>query len=113
MRLVPIFGDGTAKIQPIDVDDVVRFLLRIPSLEQVSKTTLELGGPEVMSIKDIIVKLRPADRTNSIRFVHLPARLTQTLLATIEPVLLPILPLTAGQIATFVNDGIAAPNKYQ
>jgi len=110
MRFVPLMGDGTAKVQPIHIDDVVRFLSGILALQQVYNTTIDLGGPEVMSIEELIVRMRPEDRARALRFVHLPAGVAQRLLALVEPVLLPVLPLTAGQIATFVNDGVAAPN---
>jgi NADH dehydrogenase len=109
MPIVPVMGDGTAKVQPIHIDDVVRFLSGVVNLKQVYNATIELGGPEVMSIEELIVSLRPEDRNGALRFVHLPAGLAQRLLAAVEPILLPVLPLTAGQIATFVNDGVAVP----
>jgi hypothetical protein len=39
--------------------------------------------------------------------VHVPLGPTRRLLAALEPWLLSVLPLTAGQLATFANDGLA------
>jgi NADH dehydrogenase len=111
MRIVPLMGDGSAKVQPVHIDDVVRFLSGIHGLKEVYNRTIDLGGPEIMSIEELIVRLRPEDRARAVRFVHLPAGAAQRLLAMMEPILLPVLPLTAGQIATFINDGVAAPNE--
>ena len=111
MRIVPLMGDGSAKVQPVHIDDVVRFLSGIGGLKQVYNRTIDLGGPEIMSIQELIVRMRPKDRARGVRFVHLPAGAAQRLLAMVEPILLPLLPLTAGQIATFINDGVAAPNE--
>jgi hypothetical protein len=42
--------------------------------------------------------------------LHLPAGLIAASVGLLEKVLLPVLPFTAGQIASFVNDGTAAPD---
>ena len=44
------------------------------------------------------------------RFLHFPLGPVRTLLAAIEPALRPVLPVTAGQLAVFVNDSTASPN---
>ena len=43
-------------------------------------------------------------------FVRLPLGPIRALLALIEPLLRPVLPVTAGQLAMFANDSTASPN---
>jgi hypothetical protein len=44
--------------------------------------------------------------------VHLPLAPIRALLAALEPALRPWLPLTAGQLATFANDGVPAASAF-
>ena len=58
--VTPIIGDGTARIQPVWVDDVARAVAE--SLEQpgAAGRTLELGGPEVVTWDDFWARLKQA-----------------------------------------------------
>ena len=42
--------------------------------------------------------------------LHLPLRPTRELLSLLEPVFLPLLPFTAGQLAFFANPTVASPD---
>ena len=46
------------------------------------------------------------------RTLHVPLRPVRGLLGLLERVLLPLMPLTAGQMATFANDGTAASSEF-
>jgi nucleoside-diphosphate-sugar epimerase len=108
MPATPVFGDGKRMIAPVDVDDVVRFLAGVARDIEASGQVIELGGPDAYSIKDLLRKLR--GKPGSPKFVHVPLAMTRSFLGLVEGPLLPVLPFTAGQLATFANDSIATPH---
>jgi len=63
---------------------------------------VEIGGPEILSIEKLLLKIRSGKGAS---VIHLPAGLMAAGVGLLEKVLLPVLPFTAGQIASFVNDG--------
>ena len=107
LPMAPVFGDGRARVQPVFVDDLADCLIDIASRDQLGAETIEIGGPEVIEIKDLLARIRPARRR-----VHIPLRLAHALLAPLEAIALEILPITCGQLATFANDGTAAPSAF-
>ena len=44
--------------------------------------------------------------------IHVPLTPVRTLLGILEPLLLSVLPLTAGQLASFANDGSCEPHPF-
>jgi NADH dehydrogenase len=111
LPLIPMFGSGKVLVQPIDVADLVRLLVglvREPAPP--SGTVLEVGGPETYSIAELVRRLRrAAGIEGKARFLHLPIGLLRASLALLEGLLLPVLPFTAGQLASFANDSKATP----
>ena len=112
LPLIPMFGSGKALVQPIDVADLVRLLVGL--LEEpapASGTVLEAGGPETYSIAELVRRLRRAGGVEGkARFLHLPLGLLRACLALVEGLLFPVLPFTAGQLASFANDSKATPH---
>lgn len=109
MLVVPVFGPGTARVQPVWIDDVVACLLAITTTDRFRGETLDLGGPDVVTIEDLLRRIRAASGAGAARVVHIPAGPTRAALGLVEPLLRSVLPVTAGQICPFVNDGVAAP----
>lgn len=106
LPIAPIFGDGRRQVQPIDVDDVADALAAIAQGAAIEGGLIELGGADRYDLRALYARLRGAP----VRFAHLPLTLTRHALALAEKPLLPLLPLTAGQLSTFVNDGLADPH---
>jgi NADH dehydrogenase len=111
LPISPMFGAGLHKVQPIDVDDVAAFLAALAFDAAIQNQTIELGGPERFSLRELYVRLRAGTGASGPpRFVYLPVDLIRAGLAAVEPLLLRFLPLTAGQLASFVNDSVAEEN---
>ena len=110
--VVPVFGDGRVKVQPIFIDDLADSILSVLEEGRFRGETIELGGPQIMSIEELMVRIRRVRYGKSSRIVHLPLRAIQTLLGLLEPLFLPILPLTSGQLALFANDSTIAANAF-
>jgi NADH dehydrogenase len=109
--LTPVFGDGQKRVAPIHVDDLAELLVEIAAGEPQAQP-IELGGPESFTLDALLQGIRAARGRGPARLVHLPLAPIRALLAALEPALRPLLPLTAGQLATFANDGLPAPSAF-
>lgn len=65
--VTPIPGDGSTRIQPIHVDDVVDVLTRVVD-DPPTARTIELGGPDVVTYKELVQNV--VDRVNPRSRVH-------------------------------------------
>ena len=104
------FGNGRVTLQPIHVDDLVELLARALGLATLGGRIVDAGGPERLSMEALLRRIRRAWTARDGPLVHLPAAPVRHLLALLEPALFPLLPLTAGQLASFVNEGTARPD---
>ncbi|MEO6444100.1 MAG: NAD-dependent epimerase/dehydratase family protein [Gemmatimonadaceae bacterium] len=105
-----VLGSGDVQVQPVHVDDVVQVLLALAARAPVSGAPLELGGRDRVTLRELLARIRTA-RGLPPRTPHsLPIGLLRLLLGTVEPVLRPLMPVTAGQLASFVNDSDATPH---
>lgn len=106
---VVVFGGGQVRVQPVSVDDVAHTLAAVVESGKLPSDTLELGGPEVVTMEELLQRMRSSAGRPPARTLHLPLAPTRRILAALEPWLLSVMPLTAGQLASFANDGIARP----
>jgi NADH dehydrogenase len=106
-----LFGAGGVFTQPVHVDDVAAFLLRLASSDAASGAMVELGGADRLSMRALYAKLRAAAGGSSREPLRIPAALMRQVLGAVEPALRPILPVTAGQLAAFVHDSTAQPHE--
>jgi NADH dehydrogenase len=101
-------GNGRALVQPIHVDDLVDAMAHLIEHEKFDNETIDLGGPDAVSIENFLCRIRQrvlGDQTP--RVVHLPLGLMRGSLGFIERYLFSGLPVTAGQLSVFGNDGPA------
>jgi NADH dehydrogenase len=111
LRWVPVFGDGSARIQPIDVDDLVDALIAIIEKEDFHNESFELGGPDVLTIEELLKKIHRLYRHDEPKVIHLPYQPVRRLLSWAETYLSSMLPINAGQLSVFVQDGTIAANR--
>lgn len=108
--LILLPGSGKARIQPVYIDDVVKLLLGIVSSGRFANETLELGGPDVLTMDDFVLRIHRAYRGDKGRILHLPLGMILGILRMIEGRFPTLLPVSSGQFASFFNDGTAAEN---
>jgi len=108
--VIPVFGSGATQVQPIAVDDLADFILRIVDNNLFRGETFDLGGRDVVSIEELLRKIHLLLRHSNAKALHLPMGLLLPALTLLEIVAYPLLPLTVGQLATFRFDGTARPN---
>jgi NADH dehydrogenase len=106
----PVFGDGATPLQPVHVDDLADALAAVLRDGRFAGETLDVGGPERVPIGELIRKLRAAQGRAAGRVLRLPLGLTRGAVGLVEDVVGPVLPITAGQLSTFGEDGTARPN---
>jgi nucleoside-diphosphate-sugar epimerase len=102
-----VFGSGRVRVQPIFVGDLVKTILALAASDRFDNSIIEAGGPEALTIEDLLRKLRSACGAGNYRAIHVPLRPVRAVLALLEPWFLPVLPFTAGQLTTFAFDGCA------
>jgi nucleoside-diphosphate-sugar epimerase len=110
LPVVPVFGDGKTRVQPVDVEDVASVIADLVDAGRHAGETIGIGGPEVLTIEAMMLALREAAGRGSGRVVHLPLSLVLPALAAGERITGGRLPLTVGQLSLFRYDGSVAPH---
>lgn len=105
-----VLGRGEARVQPVHVEDVADLLAGLCAAPPEPGQVIEVGGPETLTMTDLIARLRAAQRMPPARVRRIPVGALRPALAMCERLLPVHLPITAGQLASFVNDGVARPN---
>ncbi len=108
LPVMPMFGDGRALIQPVDVDDLAGFLAALIESDGFEGETIEFGGADVIAMEEFMRKLARARHRREPRVMHVPLGLVIPVLSLLEPVLGTRLPVTVGQLSSFRFDGTAA-----
>lgn len=63
-------------------------------------------------MRRLLIDIRRTRTEDKARFLRLPLHLVRSILMAAEPVALRFLPLTAGQLASFVNDAKIVPSQF-
>ena len=111
LPIIPLFGDGKTKVQPIYVDDMIDCVNTILDQNRFRGEVIEIGGPEAIAFKDLLAEIHYACFKRSPRFVRLPYRQTKNFLGILENRFTNThLPINAGQLSAFGNDGTIIEN---
>jgi nucleoside-diphosphate-sugar epimerase len=105
-------GNGRAKAQPIDVGDLSRLLLAIVAEDAFANNVLEFGGPEVITVGDLLQKIHMAYHDKPGIVIRLPLGLLIFVFRMLENIIGKYLPATSGQFASFCNSGTVQPNAW-
>jgi len=109
--VMPLFGNsptdaGSSKLQPVYVVDVAEAIGRILGDEASASTTFELGGPRVMTYRELVeTVLQEAGRNRLL--VPLPFAIAKPLAGVVEMVL-PVSPVTRDEIILLESDNVVA-----
>lgn len=103
LPVVPLFGNGATRLQPVYVEDVARGVLRALEAPGADGNIFELGGARIYSYRDIVeIVLAHFDRRRLL--LPLPFGVWK-LLATMASVL-PNPPLTPNQVILMETDNV-------
>jgi len=112
MPLTPVFGGGKVHVQPVAVRDVADCILTWVRRGRMRGEEIDVGGPEVLSFRDLLGRTRRALRGKQSGLLPVPLKSSMAALSLLEPFFLGVLPLTAGQLYAFRYDSTAQPSDF-
>ena len=108
--VVPRLGVRPQRIQPVHVDDIALAVARIFETEEAWGKTLEIGGPDVMTMDEV---LRTLLRVLGKRRLIVPIPVPLAKLGTAPLVLLPKPPITPQGIEFAVQEGVVDSSELE
>jgi NADH dehydrogenase len=104
--VLPLFGQGRTRLQPIHVDDVASAVVASLMMEEARGTTYELGGPQIYTYRALLTLL--IDRLSRRRLmVPVPFAIWHLMAALCRPMRSP--PISEAQIVLMSSDNVADP----
>lgn len=103
LPLVPLFGQGRTRLQPVHVDDVAVAVERIVGMAEPPAVLFELGGPEVIEYRRILERVM-AFRARRRLLLPIPFAAWHALAAACRA--LPRPPLTRDQVILMQQDNV-------
>ena len=77
LPLVPLPGRGEQRLQPIHIDDLTEAVVRILGDAKTYRTRIELVGPQLLTLRELLASLRSAMHLRPARFVQIPMPLVR------------------------------------
>lgn len=102
----PLFGSGETRLQPAFVDDVAEAVARALEDPAAAGRTLELGGPEVLSFREVVERVLRHRRRHRL-LAPLPFAAWELMARGLA--VLPSPPLTPDQVALMREDNVVDP----
>ena len=107
MPILPLFGSGAVKLQPVYVGDVAEAVARALASEAARGKVYELGGPRTYTYKALLqLLLRQLGRRRLL--VPVPYFAWELLAAVVAP--LPKRPISRDQVVLMKRDNVVGPN---
>lgn len=103
--VLPVIGDGTAKFQPVYVEDVVAAVMAALDQSAARGQIFELGGPSIYSFKELMAYTVGCIRRRR-PLVHIPESLAA--FGAMLTGWLPFAPLTSDQLVLLKEDTVVA-----
>ena len=103
--VVPLFGRGQTLLQPVHADDVSTAVVRALEQEWTAGQVLELGGPDVVSYRELLEQVMRAAGRRPV-LVSVPNFVWTLLALMLSPLANP--PLTEGQVALMRHDNVVS-----
>ena len=110
LPVVPVIGEGRQKVQPVPVEQVAEGFRRALARLETAKQTYEVGGPEAVSMVELIDAIGKALGHPHVRKIHLPLGLMRIFAGALQGV--PSFPLTTDQIAMLEADNTCDPTPF-
>jgi uncharacterized protein YbjT (DUF2867 family) len=107
MPILPLFGTGDVRLQPVYVGDVARAVAKALATEDAKGKVYELGGPRAYSYKALLqFVLRELGRKRLL--MPVPYAVWELLAALMAP--LPNRPISRDQVVLMKRDNVVGPN---
>jgi NADH dehydrogenase len=106
MPVVPVIGDGKTRIQPISIFDVAAVVARAVTLEEATNRVFGLGGPEVLSMDEVLLTVQRLLGVKRL-LVHHPVGLMKVLTWPLK--FLPNPPITPQAVEFLTGEALVDP----
>lgn len=103
--VIPLFGDGGTRLQPVHADDVAAAAVRAIGMPEAAGRVFELGGPQILTYREIVARVLAWKKR---RRLLLPLPFAAWDLLAWCGRWLPVAPVSEGQVALMKRDCIAA-----
>ncbi|WP_019624301.1 complex I NDUFA9 subunit family protein [Thioalkalivibrio thiocyanoxidans] len=105
LPVIPLFGFGSTRLQPVHVTDIARAIARLCADEPPTQHTFELGGPDILTYRQVVtLVLSHLGRKRPM----LPVPFTVWHALATLGALLPNPPLTRDQLYLMQRDNVAS-----
>ena len=101
--VVPVAGDGRARFQPIDVEDIARCLVAALERQDTVGRTIEVGGSEYLTYDEMIDLISDTLGARTFK-LHVPLVLMRPIVRLMEALLRP--PVTSEQLKMLKLDSV-------
>ena len=110
LPVVPVIGAGRQRLQPLPVTHVAEGFVRALMLDATVKHTYEVGGPEPVTMVDLIDRVAAAMGRRRPLKVHAPLGLVRPLTAVLHR--FPDYPLTPDQLLMLEEESTCEPGPF-
>ena len=107
---VPVIGSGRQRLQPIAVEQVAAGFAEALERPVTIKQTYEVGGPEAVTMLELLDSIGRALGRRRVRKVHVPLGVMKPLARLLHP--LPGFPVTPDQLLMLGEDGVCDPRPF-
>ena len=108
MPILPLFGSGEVRLQPVYVGDVAEAVVQALAIDAAQGRTYELGGPRAYSYKALLqLLLRQLGRRRLL--MPVPYVVWQLLATLMAP--LPKRPISRDQVVLMKQDNVVSPER--
>jgi NADH dehydrogenase len=110
LPVVPVIGEGRQKLQPVPVEQVAEAFQRALIRPETVKQVYEVGGPDAVSLVELLDAIGRALGHPQVRKVHLPVGFMRAVATILQGI--PSFPLTTDQIAMLAADNVCDPTPF-
>jgi uncharacterized protein YbjT (DUF2867 family) len=110
LPVVPVIGAGRQRLQPVPVAQVAAGFVRALSLDTSVKHTYEIGGPEPLTLVELLDRIATAMGHRRPLKAHVPLGLVRTLTPMLHR--LPGYPLTPDQLLMLEEENTCEPGPF-
>ena len=110
LPIVPVIGSGRQRLQPIGVEQVAAGFAEALERPATIKQTYEVGGPEAVTMLELLDLIGRALGRRRVRKVHVPLRAMTPVARLLHP--LPGFPVTPDQLLMLGEDSVCDPRPF-
>ena len=70
--IIPVVGKGSQEFQPIHIRDIAKTVLTLLEKKEITKKTINVVGPEKITLEQLLVTLRQWLGFNGAKIIHIP-----------------------------------------